>query len=92
MRVWNCDVLPQINRDLKTISQWYINGTNYAQTLRVWLKNFDDNQSQIQGLSYGMSYSKFRRMWRLYLLLCMQHFESGAGEVLGNAQYLLVRA
>jgi cyclopropane-fatty-acyl-phospholipid synthase len=92
MRVWNCDVLPQINQDLRTIGQWYINGTNYAQTLRAWLKNFDENQSQIQGLSYGMSYGKFRRMWRLYLLLCIQHFEGGAGEVLGNAQYLLVHA
>jgi len=92
MRVWNCDVLPQINQDLKTISQWYINGTNYAQTLRAWLKNFDDNQTQLQGLSYGMSYDKFRRMWRLYLLFCIQHFEGGVGEVLGNAQYLLVHA
>lgn len=92
MRVWNCDVLPQINQDLKTINQWYINGNNYAQTLKVWLKNFDENQAQIQKLSYGMSYNKFRRMWRLYLLLCIQHFEGCAGEVLGNAQYLLVHA
>ena len=92
MRVWNFDVLPQINQDLKTVSQWYINGTNYAQTLRVWLKNFDDHQTQLQRLDYGMSYSKFRRIWRLYLLLCMQHFRSGAGKVLGNAQYLLVHA
>ncbi|MGV0024745.1 class I SAM-dependent methyltransferase [Phormidesmis priestleyi] len=92
MRVWNCDVLPQINQDLKTINHWYINGTNYAQTLRAWLKNFDDHQAQLQGLSYGMNYPQFRRMWRLYLLLCMQHFEAGAGEVLGNAQYLLVHA
>jgi cyclopropane-fatty-acyl-phospholipid synthase len=92
MRVWNCDVLPQTNQDLKTISQWYINGTNYAQTLRVWLQNFDDHQTQLQGLNYGMSYGKFRRMWRLYLLLCIQFFEYGAGEMLGNAQYLLVHA
>ncbi|KAM3114023.1 class I SAM-dependent methyltransferase [Phormidesmis sp. 146-33] len=92
MRVWNCDVLPQTHQDLRTIHQWYINGNNYARTLKVWLKNFDDHQTQLQSLDYGMSYSKFRRMWRLYLLLCIQHFESGAGEVLGNAQYLLVHA
>ncbi|KAM3093848.1 class I SAM-dependent methyltransferase [Phormidesmis sp. 146-12] len=92
MRVWNCDVLPQTNQDLRTIHQWYINGNNYAKTLKVWLKNFDDHQTQLQSLDYGMSYSKFRRMWRLYLLLCIQHFESGTGEMLGNAQYLLVHA
>lgn len=91
MRVWNCDLLPQTNQNLKTINQWYINGTHYAQTLRAWLKNFDDHQAQLQALNYGMSYGKFRRMWRLYLMLCMQYFEGGAGEVLGNAQYLLVR-
>lgn len=91
-RVWNRDVLPQVNQDLKTIGQWYINGANYAQTLKAWLKNFDDHQAQIQELSYGMSYGKFRRMWRLYLLLCVQLFEGSAGEVLGNAQYLLVHA
>jgi len=91
-RVWNCDVLPQINQDLKTINQWYINGSNYAQTLRAWLKNFDDNQAQLQGLNYGMSYSEFRRMWRLYLLLCIQLFEAGVGKVLGNAQYLLIHS
>lgn len=92
MRVWNCDVLTQTNQNLKTISQWYINGTNYAQTLRAWLKNFDDHQAQLQELNYGMSYGKFRRMWRLYLLLCIQYFEGGRGEVLGNAQYLLVQS
>jgi cyclopropane-fatty-acyl-phospholipid synthase len=92
MRVWNCDVLPQINQDLKTISQWYVNGAHYAQTLRAWLKNFDDHQAQIQELNYGMGYDKFRRTWRLYLLLCIKYFEGGAGEVLGNAQYLLIHA
>jgi cyclopropane-fatty-acyl-phospholipid synthase len=92
MRVWSYDVLPQTNLDLKTIAQWYINGTNYAKTLSAWLENFDRHQAQLQALDYGMSYGKFRRMWRLYLLFCQRYFAASAGEVLGNAQYLLVHA
>ncbi len=89
MRVWNCDVLPQTNQHLKTIGQWYINGNNYAQTLKAWLQNFDDQQAQLKTLDYTMDYPRFRRIWRLYLLFCIQYFEACDGEVLGNAQYLL---
>ena len=38
----------------KTINRWYLNGTNYAQTLRAWLKNFDDHQDTIKTLDFGM--------------------------------------
>ncbi|MBD2244419.1 class I SAM-dependent methyltransferase [Nostoc sp. FACHB-888] len=91
MRVWNYDVIPKINRDLKTINQWYLNGANYSNTLSNWLINFDQNQAKIKDLNYGMNYSKFCRMWRLYLLLCIQYFDGCNGEILGNGQYLLVR-
>ncbi|MBN3924898.1 class I SAM-dependent methyltransferase [Nostoc sp. NMS4] len=92
MRVWNYDVIPKINTDLKTINQWYLNGSNYSNTLRNWLMNFDQNQAQIKDLNYGMNYDKFCRMWRLYLLLCIQYFDGCNGEILGNGQYLLVHA
>ncbi|MBD2725506.1 class I SAM-dependent methyltransferase [Nostoc sp. FACHB-892] len=90
MRVWNYDVIPKINTDLKTINQWYLNGANYSNTLRNWLINFDQNQAKIKDLNYGMNYDKFCRMWRLYLLLCIQYFDGCNGEILGNGQYLLV--
>jgi cyclopropane-fatty-acyl-phospholipid synthase len=91
MRVWSYDVIPHINTDLKTINQWYLNGANYSKTLRNWLMNFDRNQAEIKDLNYGMNYAKFCRMWRLYLLLCIQYFDGCDGEILGNGQYLLVR-
>ncbi|MBN3942929.1 class I SAM-dependent methyltransferase [Nostoc sp. NMS9] len=92
MRVWNYDVIPKINTDLKTINRWYLNGDNYSKTLRNWLMNFDQNQAKIKDLNYGMNYAKFCRMWRLYLLLCIQYFDGCNGEILGNGQYLLVHA
>jgi cyclopropane-fatty-acyl-phospholipid synthase len=88
-RVWHYDVIPSCDRDLKTIAKWFLNGSNYLKTLKNWLKNFDDNQEKIKTLDYGMDYQKFRRMWRLYLILCIALFDACNGEVLGNGQYLL---
>lgn len=89
-RVWHYEQIPFRNQKLKTINKWFINGSNYAKTLRSWLKDFDANQDKIKTLNYGMDYGQFRRMWRLYLLLCISYFEACNGDVLGNGQYLLV--
>jgi cyclopropane-fatty-acyl-phospholipid synthase len=91
-RVWHYDAVPLRDRDLKTIDKWFINGANYSQTLQSWLKNFDANQASIKNLNYGMDYAQFRRIWRLYLLWCIAYFDSCDGEVLGNGQYLMVKA
>ena len=89
-RVWHYDFIPNCNKDLKIIDRWYINGLNYAQTLRAWLKNFDAHQDVIKNLDFGMDYARFRRIWRLYLIWCVAYFEAGQGNYLGNGQYLLV--
>ncbi|MGV2827067.1 class I SAM-dependent methyltransferase [Myxosarcina sp. GI1(2024)] len=89
-RAWYYEQIPLLDRRLKTIDRWYINGSNYAQTLRSWLNNFDANQNTIKTLHYDMNYEQFRRMWRLYLLSLIAYFEACNGEVLGNGQYLLV--
>lgn len=92
MRVWSYDVMPTVNNNLKTINRWYLNGVNYSKTLKSWLENFNQNQAKIKDLNYGMSYAKFRRLWRLYLLLCIAYFDGCNGKILGNGQYLLVHA
>jgi cyclopropane-fatty-acyl-phospholipid synthase len=91
-RVWSYDVIPKINQDLKTINRWYLNGANYSKTLKNWLTNFDQNQAKVKDLNYGMNYANFRRLWRLYLLLCIHHFDGCDGQILGNGQYLLVHS
>lgn len=89
-RVWHYNFIPNCNKDLKTINKWYMNGMNYAKTLRAWLNNFDDNQDAIKTLNFSMDYAKFRRIWRLYLIWCIAYFEAGQGNFLGNGQYLMI--
>ena len=89
-RVWRYDFISNCNQDLETVNKWYLNGSNYAQTLRAWLKNFDEHQDEIKNLNFGTDYNKFRRIWRLYLIWCVAYFEAGRGDFLGNGQYLMV--
>jgi cyclopropane-fatty-acyl-phospholipid synthase len=91
-RYWNYDAVPSHNKDLKTIKNWYLNGSNYSQTFAAWLKNFDDNQETVKDLNYGMDYVKFRRIWRFYLIWFVCNFASCDGEYNGNGQYLMVHA
>lgn len=89
-RFWNYDVIPNINQDLKTVNDWYINGLNYSKTYENWLSNFDINQEQIKQLDFGMDYPKFRRMWRFYLIWFICNFAACEGQYNGNGQYLMV--
>jgi len=89
MRIWSYDEVPQHHQHLVTRQQWYLNGANYAKTLQCWLANFDAHQEEIARLDFGMDYAKFRRIWRLYLILCIAYFDMDGGRLLGNAQYLL---
>ena len=89
-RYWNFDAVPNCNQDLKTVQRWYLNGINYSTTFAHWLKNFDDSQAEVKSLNYGMDYSKFRRIWRFYLIWFVSNFASCDGEINGNGQYLMV--
>ncbi|WP_036484881.1 class I SAM-dependent methyltransferase [Myxosarcina sp. GI1] len=89
-RVWHYDMIPSCDRHLKTVERWFLNGSNYSKTLQAWLNNFDRSQNFVKDLDYGMSYARFRRLWRLYLMCCIAHFDGCQGEVLGNGQYLMV--
>jgi cyclopropane-fatty-acyl-phospholipid synthase len=91
-RYWNYDAVPSHNKDLKTIQRWYLNGYNYSTTFANWLQNFDDNQATVKELNYGMDYSKFRRIWRFYLIWFVRNFASCNGEINGNGQFLMVHA
>jgi cyclopropane-fatty-acyl-phospholipid synthase len=91
-RYWNHDAIPSHDRDLKTVKRWYLNGMNYHLTLTDWLHRFDASQHIVKDLDYGMSYARFRRIWRFYLLLLGTIFATCDGEYNGNGQYLLVRA
>ena len=89
-RYWNHDALPSRSQHLQTVKRWYINGMNYHQTIASWLARFDASQEDIKDLDYGMSYPRFRRIWRLYLILLGTIFAVCDGEYNGNGQYLMV--
>lgn len=89
-RYWHHDALPSHSQHLKTVKRWYINGTNYHQTLASWLQRFDASQGDIKLLNYGIPYQRFRRIWRFYLILLGTIFAACDGEYNGNGQYLMV--
>jgi cyclopropane-fatty-acyl-phospholipid synthase len=89
MRVRGCEAVPHHDQHLQTLDWWYLNGSNYARTLQHWLQNFDAHQDEIKTLDFAMDYAKFRRIWRLYLILCIAYFNMDRGNLLGNAQYVL---
>ncbi len=91
-RYWKYDAVPSCNQDLKTVQRWYLNGTNYSQTLSAWLENFDNSYDEVKNLDYGVGFAKFRRMWRFYLIWFIANFASCDGEINGNGQFLMVHA
>lgn len=91
-RYWSFDTPPSINKDLKTIDRWYLNGINYHKTMAAWIQNFDDSYEEIKDLDYGMEFAKFRRIWRFYLIWLCTSFASCDGEINGNGQFLMVHA
>ena len=46
---------------------------DYAKTLNIWKKNFNDNWDKIEKLGF---YNKFRLMWNYYLSYCEGGFLS----------------
>lgn len=49
-------------------------GRDYAKTLRLWAKDFEDKWAQIEPLGFD---ERFRRMWRFYLSYCEAGFDNG---------------
>ncbi|WP_286239149.1 SAM-dependent methyltransferase [Neptuniibacter halophilus] len=53
-------------------------GKDYAETLRLWRQQFEDNWSEIQQSGFDQ---RFYRLWRYYLAYCEGGFEEGAIDV-----------
>ncbi|MGL4232484.1 MAG: class I SAM-dependent methyltransferase [Casimicrobium sp.] len=60
-------------------------GLDYAETLRRWLRQFDDSGAAIAELGYS---EKFKKLWRFYLAYCIAGFEARSIDV---GQYTLER-
>lgn len=54
-------------------------GLDYARTLEIWLKEFDEKKAQILALGYD---EKFIRLWRFYLSACIAGFQTKRTDVM----------
>ena len=78
------DLPTKFESHLSVISQWQVNGFNYARTLRAWLERIDSNKNAvISALSAGSNPTnptiQFQR-WRLFLMACEELFAYNGGE------------
>lgn len=69
------------------LSKWFINGSNYRQTLEAWLHNFRSNRSRI--MAETSLDQKTLKLWDFYLRGCIATFRLNRGRAYGNGQYLL---
>jgi cyclopropane-fatty-acyl-phospholipid synthase len=53
-------------------------GQDYADTLKAWLRRFDDAWESIAPLGFD---ERFRRLWRFYLAYCEAGFRTGRTDV-----------
>lgn len=68
------------------VNDEYFFGQDYAETLKRWLKNFDERKKDIMALGFD---EKFIRLWRFYLAACVAGFTTKRTDVM---QVELVRA
>jgi len=82
-RYWKYGV-PNYNKDLQILKNWYLNGYHYSTTFAKWVKNLDDSQAIVKDLDYSIDYGKFRRIWQFYLMWFVANFAVCDGEYNGN--------
>jgi cyclopropane-fatty-acyl-phospholipid synthase len=69
--------------DLKIIKQWNVSGVHYADTSRDWVRNMDQNKSDIMKVlnnHYGVEKSRqWFNYWRVFFLSCEElwRFDQG---------------
>jgi cyclopropane-fatty-acyl-phospholipid synthase len=79
--------------DLFTVqADWHWDGTNYAQTARAWLANFDRNRPAINVVLrqvYGAAAPMWARRWRIFFLATEGLFGYRNGREWAVSHYLL---
>ena len=63
---------------LQTGSEFYF-GQDYARTLEIWLKNFEQKREEVKALGFD---DGFIRLWRFYLAACASGFKTGKTNVM----------
>lgn len=87
------DMLNRIDRDMRVIQRWEIDGTHYERTLSAWLERLDDRRGEAMRIladhhGPGRARVCFVR-WRLFLLACAELFGFRQGREWLVGHYLL---
>ena len=61
------------------INDQYCFGQDYAQTLELWLAQFDEKRESIKSMGFD---DGFIRLWRFYLAACIAGFRTGRTNVM----------
>lgn len=85
-------LLAQFQKDLLLENQWCWNGDHYQKTSEAWLKNIDQNQTEILRIFqkvYGVKDAKlwFQR-WRVFFIAVAELFGYSRGLEWGVSHYL----
>ena len=80
-----CDDLPlYFQKNLKINNTWAWDGKHYAKTANAWLKNMDENKSEIMDIiskTYGQAQVQVWWMrWRLFFMACAELFAYNNGQ------------
>lgn len=86
------ELLQRFNKDLRLVSKWKSNGTNYSRTLESWLSRFDANIVQIRRLfreTYSASQEElWVNRWRAFFIACSELFKYNDGNTWFVTYYL----
>lgn len=64
----------QVSAASLSLEEAHYFGPDYAKTLRIWAKAFEERWGQIAHMGFD---ERFRRMWRFYLSYCEAGFDNG---------------
>jgi cyclopropane-fatty-acyl-phospholipid synthase len=87
------DLLNGIDRDLRVVQCWEVDGTHYQRTLTAWLRRLDARRNEVMQVltaHYGADQARLWYVrWRLFLLACAELFGFRAGQEWLVGHYLL---
>lgn len=76
-------MLQYLQRDLRLVAHWNVNGQHYARTLEAWLEKLDASRSEALAIlaeGQGKRAAKIQlQRWRMFLMACAELFNYRRG-------------